>query len=263
VSGTRIRPAKRLACALLVSLACESGATKAAAEVHEPKIIVVPIFERLFVDAGVLAAWPRGDLTGPFGDVHPGVSLHFGVGLRKIPIAFGIGFHETSLTGGSSASSDTGIYDINGQIGIGRLYLSQSATVRHFDAFVRLEPDWRRVRPYLELLGGTSQIFVVSTLSATFGGQLDSTETNGDLTWEWGYGGGIRCEPLRPWLYPTGSISLVVSAGVRWVNAGPLRYLGTRSEMLGGQAQTVVNLYEANYRTVEPYLTIGIASRGP
>jgi hypothetical protein len=243
-------------------LASVSASTEAAEERPEPNIIHIPIFERLFVDAGVLAAWPQGNLAGPFGDIHAGVSLHFGVGLRKIPIAFGIGFHETSLTGGASASSDSGIYDVNGQTGFGRLYLSQSATVRHFDAFVRLEPDWRRVRPYLELLGGTSQIFVVSSLSATIGGILDTTETNGDLTWEWGYGAGIHCEPLRPWVFQTGSISLVLSAGVRWMYAGPLRYLGARTELLNGHTQTVADLHEVNYRTVEPTLTIGFASRG-
>ena len=254
---------KALACVFLGAWACAAGNVAAAAESPEPKVIVVPIFERLFLDAGVLAAWPRGNLVGPFGDAHAGVSLHFGVGLRKIPVAFGIGFHETSLTGGSYASSDTGGYDINGNIGFGRLYLSQSVTVRHFDAFIRLEPDWRRIRPYLELLGGTSQIFVVSTLSATVGGTLDTTETNGDLTWEWGFGGGIRCEPLRPWFFPTGSISLVLSAGVRQMYAGPLHYLGTHTEWVDGRTQTVADLHESNYRTIEPYLTIGFSSRGP
>jgi hypothetical protein len=245
-----------LACALF-------GLLAANAEVAEPKTIVVPVFERLFIDAGALAAWPQEKLAGPFGDAHAGLSLHFGVGLRRIPIAFGIGFHETSLTGRTIASSDTGLYDINGRVGMGRLYLSQSATVRHFDAFVRLEPDWRRVRPYLELMGGTSQIFVTSTLSATVGGELDSSETNGDLTWAWGYGAGVHVEPFRTSTSPAGSLSLVISAGVRWMNAGPLRYLATASQSIGGEMQTVASLNEANYRTVEPYLTVGFVARGP
>lgn len=216
-------------------------------DIRQPKTLHVAAFERIFVDAGCLVAFPSGGLSGPFGDVHPGVALHFDVGLRKVPLAFGIGFHETSLSGAEYVSSDTGIYSINGNIGVGRLYISQSAALRHFDAFLRLEPDWKRVRPYLELLGGTSQIFVTSKVSDSIGNRLESEETNGNLTWEWGYGAGIRFEPLAPWGFPSGSLSLVVSLGLRRVQAGSLRYLQTRPGMVGGQPGLDLTTGETSY----------------
>jgi hypothetical protein len=218
--------------------------------------------ERIFVDAGVLVAFPNGALSGSFGEVHPGVALHFGVGLRRIPVALGIGFHETSLSGAECVSSDAGIWIVNGNVGVGRLYLSQSASLRHFDAFVRLEPDWRRFRPYLELLGGTSQIFVISTASDSLGNKLAREETNGDLTWEWGYGAGIRLEPFAAWAHPSGSLSVVVSLGIRRVVAGPLHYLQPRSTLVGSQSGLELTTGEASCRTTEPYLTVGLASRG-
>jgi hypothetical protein len=219
--------------------------------------------ERIFVDAGVLVAFPRGALSGPLGEVHSGVALHFGVGLRRIPLAFGIGFHETSLSGAEYASSDVGIWVVNGNVGVGRLYLSQSASIRHFDAFVRLEPDWKRFRPYLELLGGTSQIFVTSTASDSLGNRVATDETGGDLSWEWGYGAGIRIEPLAAWGNPRGSLSLVVSLGIRRVAAGSIHYLQTRSTMVGSQSGLELATSEAGYLTTEPYLTVGLVSRGP
>jgi len=251
-----------MAPALLSVFLLVCGDSSTEAESAKVKVIHIAIFERLFLDAGGVVAFPRGELSRAFGDVHTGWNLHFGIGLRRIPIAFGIGGHETSLSSGSYATNVDGIYAINGQIGLGQLYLSQSATVRHFDAFVRLEPDWRRFRPYLELLGGTSQIFAISTLTAAISGVVSSEETSGNLTWEWGYGAGMKVEPLQPWKSPVGSLSLVVSLGVRSVFAGPLRYFQAHNTPVEGRTMAEVGLAESSYRTIEPYLSIGFASRG-
>jgi hypothetical protein len=234
----------------------------------EPHVIHTTAFERLFIDVGGLVAFPRGETKDIFGNTHFGYSFHFGLGMAKIPLAFGIGFHESSLSEETYVRPGSSFYVINGVIGSGDLHESVTATVRHVDAFVRLEPPWRRFRPYLELRGGTAQVFIQDKLStrqilSTMQQTVAEEEVDGDGTWSWGYGVGVHVEPWAPAVGPLGSVGLVITAGVMWMSAGGMKYLQTREGTANGQPATVVDVAAATLRTTEPFLAIGLVSRNP
>ena len=202
-------------------------------------------------------------MTTAFAGLLPTVGLHFGMGLRGIPLTLGLGFHQELIANQTWSSSETGVFAYGGNVGFGTLHLSRRLEARHFDVVLRLEPEWRRFRPYLELLGGTSQIFCVSTLSATLGSNLYSQEDTGGLTWSYGYGAGIRFEPFHPMVVSRGSLALVVTVGARRMFAGPLTYLEPRGTVVGGVQSTTISIKEANFDVIEPYLLIGLESRSP
>ena len=231
-------------------------------EPSEPHVIHTTAFERLFIDVGGLVAFPRGQTKDIFGNTHFGYSFHFGLGMTKIPLAFGIGFHQSYLSEERYVRPGSSFYVINGVVGSGDLNETVSATIRHFDAFIRLEPPWRRFRPYLELRGGTAQVFIQDKLSA-LGRTVAEEEVDGDGTWSWGYGVGLHVEPWAPLVGDLGSVGVVITAGVMWMSAGGMKYLTTREGTANGQPATVVDVAAATLRTTEPFVAIGLVSRNP
>jgi hypothetical protein len=201
-------------------------------------------------------------MTKEFSEVMPGMSFNFGLGLRGIPLTIGLGYQQEFISSTSWSTNKTGLFIYNDQWSYGTLHLSRDLDVRHFDAVLHLEPEWHRFRPFIEVLGGTSQIFCDWSLSTTYGSGLTQEHTGG-LTWTWGYGAGIRIEPFRPYADKRGSLALVVSLGVRRRLAGKLRFLEPHGNALGGVETVSFSITEPKFDVIQPYLFIGIVSRSP
>jgi hypothetical protein len=216
-----------------------------------------------YLDAGGLLGIPSGELAKQTSKTAFGFGFHFGVGgLKGIPLTFGLGMHEEYLAS-YSQSLGWGYVQYGDKSGFGQVTLSRGLEVRHFDAILRLEPDWHWVRPYLELIGGTSQIFATWSISATLGSKLQEGESSGNLSWSWGYGAGIRVEPWRSMEGPRGSLSWVITLGVRRMYAGHLRYQEPSTSTIDGQRTTVFSTVIPHFEMVEPYLLVGLAFWSP
>jgi len=234
-----------------------------ATVVHAKEPVVLKVDGRLYAEIGGYASVPNGPMTREFDQSLAGWSFQFGMGLRGIPATLGLAAHFTQMGTDSWATGESGAWDYNGSWGFGDLYLQRSLDVRGADLVFRLEPERWRIRPFLEVRGGFLQIHCTWSLAATLNGELVSEEKTGDIGWSWGYGGGLRFEPFRPDHFASGDIAWFVSVGVRQVFAGSLSYLEPRGSRVGGQQTYSFSIAQPAFRSIEPFLLIGMESRSP
>jgi hypothetical protein len=241
---------------LLLCLAVATAARAGEAKVY-------PLNGRLYAEIGGYVSAPSGPMTGQFDQITGGASFQFGIGLRGIPATLGIGAHQTELSSTTWTTGESGYFSYGGNSGYGDLSLHRSLDVRGADLVFRLEPERWWIRPFLEIRGGFLQIHCTWSLSATVNGELLGQEKTGNITWSWGYGGGLRLEPFRVLHSAEGDIAFFVSFGVRQVHAGPLRYLEPRGSNIGGVYTYTFSIDEPSYRAIEPFLLLGFESRSP
>jgi hypothetical protein len=247
----------------LVLLLVAGAATSAHAADGEKKLVFPG---RLYVDLGAYAAVPRSTMTRDFDGTLTGFSFAFGIGRKGIPATLGLAAHETLMSTSSWRTGASGVFIYNGQTGFGDLYLKRRLDVRGADLVLRLEPESWRVRPFVELRGGFLQIHCTWTLDATVvlgDPPLDEREETGNLTWSWGYGAGLRIQIHRSDFGSVGDILFLVTLGVRAVHAGALRYLEPRTAQVGGQPTYSFAIAQPAFRSLEPFILIGLESRSP
>jgi hypothetical protein len=95
---------------------------------------------RFYLEAGPMLGIPVGELGHETGRTVYGFDLHFGVGIKHIPLTFGLGMHEEYISYDRWSTGSSGHYQYGDTWGVGQLCLSRSVEVRHFDTIVRLEP---------------------------------------------------------------------------------------------------------------------------
>jgi hypothetical protein len=110
-----------------------------------------------------------------------------------------------------------GVFGSSDEIGIAPNDVVRSTTVRHVELELRLEPNWRFVRPFVTGYAG------VAALWASVSDRTGTDETQLDAALLQGVSVGLAIEPFGRRRYPSGAGAIGVTLGVRAFEIGNLR----------------------------------------
>jgi hypothetical protein len=199
----------------------------------------------------------RGEMGQRLPGTNPGWDFRFGVGLRGIPLTLGLGASALTYSSQSWDGGSRGLVIRDGDIGFGPTTWVRTAEMRHFDVVLRLQPEWRRARPFVEVSAGTAQFFIGQSLSTDWQGLvLESSEASRPLAFAWGWGAGLEVEPWRIYSGPEGTLGLAISVGVRGRRSLPAEYAVPSRDPQGAlvAARTALDM-------VAPFVGVAIVSR--
>lgn len=169
-----------------------------------------------------------GSLLGKAG-ITPGWQFEFGVGPRVLPLTLGVAMGEWFLQNENSAAS---VYSVD---------------VRHVDLVLRLEPDWRWVRPFVSASVGVAALYLTPT--GDFGHE-DAEQQ--DLALNRGLSLGVDLELWgRRRNGENGTGALTLTLGVRGSETGPLFYLPYAAESVGSRG--------GSFGTRAPFVAVTLA----
>lgn len=210
---------RSVACVVVALAALASARASAQTRAVAPQA-------RGYLDVGAGGWVPRGDFAR-YGAGTVGWSLQLGAGPKRYPVTVGLGAGVVT-TASRSDAGPTGVWVHDGVVDFGPTTLTRSVELRHVELVLRLEPDWRRVRPFVEATGGVFQYWTTTSMSADWtGGVLGGGEAARDFAPAFGLGGGVILSPLRPWRVAPradgtggGEVALALTLGVRLVRGG-------------------------------------------
>jgi hypothetical protein len=225
---------------------------------------VVTLDARGYVDVGGGAWLPQGDLARQ-GSAAPGWAVQFGVGPKRLPFTLGLGAGVVT-TASRTDPGPTGVWVHDDTIDFGPTTIGRAVELRHVELVLRLEPDWARLRPFLEATGGVFQSWTVTTMTADWtGGVLDAREDARGWTPAYGLGGGLVLTPFRPLQVGPradgtggGSIAVALTLGVRVVRGGELAVATPESP---DGSSTMLSPARAALAAVAPYALLTFAFR--
>jgi hypothetical protein len=214
---------------------------------------------RAYVAFDGQAAVARGEMSRLVPGLTPGWDFRFGVGLRGIPLTVGLGGGALAYSSQSFAGP-SGIFSRGDEVGFGPTTLDRSTEMRHFDLLVRLEPEWRWIRPFAEATVGTAQFFVSTRLSTDWQGlELESAEASKSPTLGWGWAVGLNVEPFQIYSSPQGTLGLAFSAGLRGFDSLPVQY----SVPLPNDPQGRFLAARSRFQMLAPFFGVVLVSRSP
>jgi hypothetical protein len=254
--------------ALFVGTVVWSSAAPARA--NEP--ILLPEV-RGYVDMGGGVGIAQGDFARFAPQTSPSWNVQFGVGPKRYPVTFGLGT-GAMVTASRSYAGPSGTWIHNGEIDFGPTTVTQRTELRHVELMVRLEPDWIRVRPFVELTGGVAQFWTTTTMQANWtGGVLDDTENAKDTALFYGLGAGLIVVPFRPMVFAstdeqraqgmgpdTGSVGFALTLGVRLVRGTAIDYAAPETPT--GQSTTLAP-ERSTLQLLAPYALLTFSLRTP
>jgi hypothetical protein len=151
-----------------------------------------------------------GSLVGHAG-ITPGWQFEFGVGPRVLPLTLGVAMGQWFLAHENAAPS---VYSVD---------------VRHVDLVLRLEPDWRWVRPFLSASVGVAALYLTVTDDSRATGDEQQ-----DLALSRGLSLGVDIELWgRRRNGESGTGALTLTLGMRGSETGPLFYLPYEAPSVG------------------------------
>jgi hypothetical protein len=163
------------------------------------------------------------DASGPLADATAGTALGYqvnlGVGLKALPLLFGVGLGVLSLG------------DFRADAFPSASFLDH-AEVRHAELSLRLEPDFHYVRPFVDASVGIAALYL------TAGWGKDSDDYQADTALARAVSVGLD---LSPWERRRASGSVVLTIGYRAWESGALRYSVTTANgaaTVGGPLRT-------------------------
>jgi hypothetical protein len=198
----------------------------------------------------------RGEMARLAPAVTPGWDFRFAAGLRGIPLLVGLGGGALTYSSRSFAGP-TGVFGRGDEVGFGPTTLERTTEMRHFDLLLRLEPEWRIVRPFVEGTIGTAQFFTAYRLSTDWQGlDLSATEHGKGIAFAWGWAVGLNVEPWQIYSGRQGTLGLVISAGLRGFDSRPVDYAidDPQGRLLAARTP---------FEMLAPFVGVAIISRSP
>ena len=205
------------------------------------------------------AAVARAETAERQPSVRSGWDFRFGGGVHGIPLTLGLG-GGALVYSTQSFKGPTGVFTSGGEVGFGPTTVVRTTEMRHVDLLVRLEPEWRFIRPFVEGTIGTAQFFTSHHLSTDWQGFTVDQQERGDmLAFAWGWAVGLNIEPTRLYSGPRGSLGLAVSIGLRSFSSTPLQF----SLPIPDDADGRLLRMRAPLDVMAPFLGLAIVSRSP
>ncbi|MFC1643296.1 hypothetical protein ACFL5O_11540 [Myxococcota bacterium] len=179
---------------------------------------------RVSAEVGLGLGFPGGRL-GQYSDP-PSFGFHFdmAVGFRFIPILVGLGAGGHGFGDYRRSGPLTALYQ-DGLLRVTTTDESLSTTLGGGDVFLRLEPHWFWLRPFLDARLGIMQFRTVHSLLDSSGEVLQEKEAPRKGAVRYGFGGGIRIDPWKPHEFPgRGGLSLTFTLGFLWYRGSSVIY---------------------------------------
>jgi hypothetical protein len=222
------------------------------------------VLERGYADAGLTVWVPQGELARHDATT-TGWSLQFGAGPKRLPLMLGLGAGALR-TASRSDAGPRGVWVHDDTTDFGPTTVLNTVELRHVELILRLEPDWPRVRPFLEGTAGFCQYWTTTTMSADWtGGVVGGGESAADYAPAFGLGGGLIVSPLRPLRVAPGAdgtgggeLALALTLGVRLVRGGGL---AVATPLTPDGASTTLAPARAALDAVAPYASLTVNFR--